>query len=79
MAGYGNRVKSVSMSREEFFFQPDGRIMVREFWMPFDPQIAWHPEFPHRLVSYKFTDRKLVRIDYGEWLRPMGRKPGEKK
>jgi hypothetical protein len=70
-------VERTSMSREEFFIQPDDRILVREFWYPIKKDTVYHPEFPHKLVSYQFKDEMLVRVDYIAELRPMGKKPGE--
>jgi len=65
------------MSREEFFFQSDDRILVREFWYPIRKGAVYHPTFPHKLVSYQFKGGKLVRVDYMAELRPMRTKPGE--
>lgn len=73
-----NNVERLSMSREEFFFQSGDRIMVREFWFPFREGVTYHPEFPHKMVSYQFKDLKLVKVDYGASLRPMRKKLGVK-
>ncbi len=71
-----NRVERTSMSREAFFFQSGDRILVREFWFPYRRGTAFHPEFPHKLVSYKFKGSKLVRVDYLAEIRPSQHKFG---
>lgn len=75
LAAEGNFDRA-SMSREEFFFQPGDRILVREFWYPIKKDVVSHPEFPHKLVSYQFNGGKLVSVEYLTEMRPMGFKPG---
>ncbi|MEO0461950.1 MAG: hypothetical protein AAF127_02395 [Pseudomonadota bacterium] len=71
-----NRVERTSMSREAYFIQSGGRILVHEFWFPYRQNTVFHPEFPHKLVSYKFKDSKLVRVDYLADVRPTRHKFG---
>jgi hypothetical protein len=66
-----DRVQSISLSREDFFYQPGDRILVREFWSSYTPGVHGHGELDHRLVSYQFAGERLVRVDYGQWVRPV--------
>lgn len=58
------RVESFQMLREKFWRDRQDRIVVEEFWLPLARDIVWHPDRPHKLVAYTFSDGKLTRVDY---------------
>ena len=49
---------------EDFYRDEEGRVVTKEFWMPFSKGTVFHPVRPIKIVRYTFADGQVTKIEY---------------
>ena len=49
---------------EDFYWDEQGRVVTKEFWLPIRKGTVFHPVRPLKIVRYTFAGGQVTRIEY---------------